>query len=302
MFQDYVAMVNNKFQRAPAVLMSDNGNKCAPCSLFDEHGKADTKNSVVDFSKESERTQELVYFPSTTSESQNLPSSVIAPPPTGDATEDAEDQTPGSTRYEEEDADGDMLVLEEDEEADAVTEPEVRRSSRTNRGVPPLRLSYFAGSAFPQEPSTWEEIQAMTAAEASLWWKAAQEEMDALHQNKTWTLTELPPKSEYVAATEACREVAWLDQLIKDFGLVRKEPVSLLEDNQSCLKLTQSEKFHVRTKHIGVKYHYIPKMIQEGLVELSYCSTEEMTADILTKPLPRDSFQNLRVKLGLCWY
>ncbi|CAI5771537.1 Retrovirus-related Pol polyprotein from transposon TNT 1-94 [Podarcis lilfordi] len=237
--QEYIAMVKNKFQRAPAVLMSDNGEAVgrrsvhsvylqnrlptkgaertpfelwhgkapnlshirvfgSPCYFhvpkehrhkldsrakagilvgyasggkgyrimdlqtgktnayhavyFDEYGKVDTKNTVVDSSDESERTQEFVYFPFETPQSNNLPSSVPAPP-TGDAPEDAEDQNPGGTR-DKEDSDGDMPVLEEDGEADVVAEPEVRRSSRINRRVAPLQLSYFAGSAFPQEPST----------------------------------------------------------------------------------------------------------------------------------------------------
>ncbi|CAI5793217.1 Hypothetical predicted protein [Podarcis lilfordi] len=47
------------------------------------------------------------------------------------------------------------------------------------------------------EPSTWEEIEKMPDAQASLWKKATQEEMDALHQNKSWTLTELPPVQKY---------------------------------------------------------------------------------------------------------
>ncbi|CAI5799470.1 Retrovirus-related Pol polyprotein from transposon TNT 1-94 [Podarcis lilfordi] len=223
----------------------------------DEYGKVDTKNTVVDSSDESERTQEFVYFPFETPQSTNLASSVTAPP-TGDAPEDTEDQNPGGTRDEDEDSDGDMPALEEDEEADAVAEPEAARAWNQKLHKMLTQLGYKQGDA-----------------DKCLY------------------------KSEYVAATEACREIVWLDQLIKDFGLVRKGPVSLLEDNQSCLKLTQSERFLAKTKHIGVKYHYIRQMIQDGLVELSYCSTQEMTADILTKPLPRESFQNLRVKLGL---
>ena len=157
---------------------------------FDEHAMVNTKNTVIDCSKESEWTQELIDFPSETPRSANLRSNVIAPP-TGNAPEHAEDQIPAGFRDEEDDLD--MPPLEEDEDVDAVPEPEIRRSSRTNRGVPAPRLSYFAGSASPQEPSTWEEIQKMPPKEANLWRKATQDEMDALHQNKTWTLTELPP-------------------------------------------------------------------------------------------------------------
>ncbi|CAI5795815.1 Hypothetical predicted protein [Podarcis lilfordi] len=52
-----------------------------------------------------------------------MPSNVIAPS-TGDAQEDAEDRTSRGTRDKEEDPYGDMPPLEEDEEADAVPEPQ----------------------------------------------------------------------------------------------------------------------------------------------------------------------------------
>ncbi|XP_077789678.1 uncharacterized protein LOC144328767 [Podarcis muralis] len=62
-----------------------------------------------------------------------------------------------------------------------------QRSDRLNRSVPPLRLSCIAGLVQPLEPSAWEEIEQMPVAEAPLWKDAMQEELDALHQNKTWT-------------------------------------------------------------------------------------------------------------------
>ena len=35
------------------------------------------------------------------------------------------------------------------------------------------------------------------------------------------------------------------------------------------------------------------------MINLTYCPTEEMTADLLTKPLPRGRFETLRMKMGL---
>ncbi|XP_060137734.1 uncharacterized protein LOC118078985 isoform X5 [Zootoca vivipara] len=140
------------------------------------------------------RSEEFVFYPFEPIQSTNPPSSVVTPP-IGDTQGAAEVQAPGSTRDEEDEEQlyGDIPLLEEDEEGDAVGRPEVRHSSRTYRGVPPLRLSYLTRSASPQEPSKWEEIERMPPDEASLWRKAAQEEIDALHRNRTWTLTELPP-------------------------------------------------------------------------------------------------------------
>ena len=39
--------------------------------------------------------------------------------------------------------------------------------------------------------------------------------------------------------------------------------------------------------------------LEDGIITLIYCPTEQMTADILTKPLPRQRFETLRLEMGL---
>ena len=56
---------------------------------------------------------------------------------------------------------------------------------------------------------------------------------------------------------------------------------------------------HGRTKHIDVKYHFVHEAIQERLIELKYCSTNDMIADLLTKPLPKGQFEKLRFAMGM---
>jgi hypothetical protein len=70
-------------------------------------------------------------------------------------------------------------------------------------------------------------------------------------------------------------------------------------DNQSCVKLTKNPLFHDRYKHIEIKYHYIRDMVQRGVVELQYISTDEQIANILTKPLSRVKYEYFRNKLGV---
>jgi hypothetical protein len=70
-------------------------------------------------------------------------------------------------------------------------------------------------------------------------------------------------------------------------------------DNQSCVKLSENLFFHDKSKHIEIKYHDIRDMVQRGVVELQYISTNEMIADILTKPLSRVKYEHFRDKLGM---
>jgi hypothetical protein len=41
----------------------------------------------------------------------------------------------------------------------------------------------------------------------------------------------------------------------------------------------------------------VREKVEEVVIELEYCSTKEMTADLLTKALPRVQFEYLRKKL-----
>jgi len=44
---------------------------------------------------------------------------------------------------------------------------------------------------------------------------------------------------------------------------------------ESCIRLTEDPVFHVRTKHINNKYHYIKSMVRDGVVKLHYIPTNE---------------------------
>eukprot|EP00253_Pinus_taeda_P001909 PITA_01909 len=43
----------------------------------------------------------------------------------------------------------------------------------------------------------------------------------------------------------------------------------------SCIKLTENPVFHDRSKHIGIRDHFIRDYVQKGAVKLEYISTDE---------------------------
>jgi hypothetical protein len=56
-------------------------------------------------------------------------------------------------------------------------------------------------------------------------------------------------------------------------------------DNQGAIKLVHNPVFHERTKHIEVRYHFMREVVEDGIVKIVYLSTDNMTADIMTKAL-----------------
>ena len=77
------------------------------------------------------------------------------------------------------------------------------------------------------------------------------------------------------------------------------EELIIFEDNQSAIQMSKNPQFHGRARHIGIKYHFIRELVSDGTVKLRYCPTEEMIADMLTKSLPHDRFNELRHMAGV---
>ena len=68
-----------------------------------------------------------------------------------------------------------------------------------------------------------------------------------------------------------------------------------MEDNQGAIYIAENPVEHSRTKHIDVCYHYIREALNKKIIEINYdCPTEDMIADILTKPLPKGRFEILK--------
>lgn len=55
---------------------------------------------------------------------------------------------------------------------------------------------------------------------------------------------------------------------------------------------------HARTKHIDIRYHFVLEGEQNGAIVLKYVVTDEMIADILTKPLSKHPPEKLVTELG----
>ena len=69
----------------------------------------------------------------------------------------------------------------------------------------------------------------------------------------------------------------------------------IFSDNQACIALAGNTVNHSRSKHIDVRYHYIRDLIASKRTTVEYCPTEDMVADLLTKPL---SLQRTRKLIG----
>lgn len=110
---------------------------------------------------------------------------------------------------------------------------------------------------------------------------------------KQTTVSLSTTESEFVAAAGAAQEAIWLRNILADLGFEQPNPTRINEENQSCIKLANSTKAFTRIKHLSIKYHFLKDLVQAKIVELHYCPTDKMLADVLTKALSAPRFKSL---------
>jgi hypothetical protein len=107
-------------------------------------------------------------------------------------------------------------------------------------------------------------------------------------------------EAEYIAQTHAAKEAIWLRAFVKEFRGGNSKPLTMSADNQSAIALAKDNKFHSRTKHIDLRYHFIREAVEEGKVKMNYIPSSDNPADIFTKPLAKVKFAKFVSMLGLC--
>ncbi|GJU93015.1 retrovirus-related pol polyprotein from transposon TNT 1-94 [Tanacetum coccineum] len=105
-------------------------------------------------------------------------------------------------------------------------------------------------------------------------------------------------EAEYVSAGKACQQALWMKQALIDYD-VRLDDVPIMCDNKGAIDLSKNPVQHSRTKHIEIRHHFLRDNVQKGHISIEKVPSADNIADILTKPLKRESFNYLRLGLGM---
>ena len=106
-------------------------------------------------------------------------------------------------------------------------------------------------------------------------------------------------EAEYIAAAAAACQGVWLETLRADLLGHNSLKISLKIDNMSAISLCKNPVFHNRSKHIDTKFHYIRENVENEKIGVEHVGTSDQLADIMTKPLGRVRFIELRDRIGL---
>jgi Reverse transcriptase (RNA-dependent DNA polymerase) len=121
----------------------------------------------------------------------------------------------------------------------------------------------------------------------------------------TWRSSKQPvtvqssTEAEYIALWEAGKEASWLQNLYRELRLTQQNPTKITCDNTGAVAIAKNPIFHKRTKHINSRFHWVREKVQAGRFEAEICRTEEQTANVLTKALPRPKYERHTKEMGL---
>ena len=105
--------------------------------------------------------------------------------------------------------------------------------------------------------------------------------------------------SEFIALSEATREIAFLRDLVQDLD-IRQEfsPTIVFGDNQAALtNAKDSLAAKKRFRHLAAHRAYVQQNVRDGLVKFEYVQTKDNLADLFTKGLAKPRLSELRARV-----
>ena len=85
----------------------------------------------------------------------------------------------------------------------------------------------------------------------------------------------------------ASQELEFLRSLANEIGIDTKMPTKVHVDNQVCIATTKITVNSQKVKHFAIKLSFIQENIDMRHLDVEFCPTSEMIADLLTKPLAK---------------
>jgi hypothetical protein len=97
-------------------------------------------------------------------------------------------------------------------------------------------------------------------------------------------------KAEYVAISEAVKEVNFIYNLLCDFHIKVNLPIISKTDNIGAIFKAENSSTGVRTRHVDTRYHFIREFIEDDFIKVEFVRSVENDADILTKNISHDLY------------
>lgn len=105
---------------------------------------------------------------------------------------------------------------------------------------------------------------------------------------------------EFKAMAQGICELIWLKSILEDLRIKCDEPIMRLYcDNKSAINIAYNPVQHDITKHIEVDRHFIKEKLDNCLICTPYVFSQDNLADLLTKGMNNNNFEEIVSKLRM---
>jgi IS30 family transposase len=106
-------------------------------------------------------------------------------------------------------------------------------------------------------------------------------------------------EAEFRVMSQGICEGIWLKRMLDEIKIPTNHPMKILCDNKAAISIAKNPVQHDRTKHVEIDRHFIKEKIDHEIISVNHIPSCQQTADILTKALPRNIYENIRSNLGM---
>jgi hypothetical protein len=119
--------------------------------------------------------------------------------------------------------------------------------------------------------------------------------------NKQKIVTKSSTEAEMVATSDSANQTMHIRRFLEAQGHAQ-DAVEIFQDNLSCMNLINRGKSNSeRTRHMDIRYFWLAEQVRNKELKLTHLRTEDMFANLLTKPLQGAQFDRERRMLtGWC--
>ncbi|OWZ05779.1 Gag-pol Polyprotein [Phytophthora megakarya] len=106
-------------------------------------------------------------------------------------------------------------------------------------------------------------------------------------------------EAELIVLSEGAKESEWLWYLLREMGFPQEKPVWVWCDSKAAFRMVKNPGNHKVTKYTEIRFLFTKGLVEEARLEIQYCSTSDMAADILTKALSTGLIIKVRELIGV---
>ena len=103
-------------------------------------------------------------------------------------------------------------------------------------------------------------------------------------------------EAEYVAMSEAVKEIRFIYFILKDIGIKVELPIVVKTDNVGALFMSQNSSTGVRSRHVDTRYHFIRENVEDGIVRVEFVRSNDNDSDIFTKNVNQEMYEKHAMK------